>query len=55
LIGELDARVSGVNWLRKLMPNLKVVVIPKASHMTAVEDPEFIKNLKAFLMEHSAS
>jgi hypothetical protein len=36
------------------MPNLKVVVIPKADHMTAVGNPEFMKKLRAFLMEYSA-
>ena len=34
---------------------IKIMVIPKASHVTAFSDPEFIKNLKAFLMEHSAA
>jgi pimeloyl-ACP methyl ester carboxylesterase len=55
LIGEFDPLKSGVDRLNGLMPNIKIVVIPKANHMTAFADPEFIRNLKAFLMEHSAS
>jgi pimeloyl-ACP methyl ester carboxylesterase len=55
LVGEVDPAKSGVDPLNGLMSNLKIVVIPKANHMTAVSDPEFIKNLKAFLMEHSAA
>jgi pimeloyl-ACP methyl ester carboxylesterase len=55
LVGELDSLKSSVDRLNGLVPNLKIVVIPKANHLTAVADPEFIKNLKAFLMEHSAA
>jgi pimeloyl-ACP methyl ester carboxylesterase len=54
LIGEVDPNKSDVDRLNGLMANLKIVVIPKANHTTAFGDPEFIKNLKAFLMEHSA-
>jgi pimeloyl-ACP methyl ester carboxylesterase len=54
LIGELDPMKSGVDRLNGLMPNLKIVVIPKANHITAFADPEFIKSLKSFLIEHSA-
>ena len=53
LIGEFDPRKSDVDALARLMPNLKVVVIPAANHLTAFRDAEFIKNLKAFLEEHS--
>jgi pimeloyl-ACP methyl ester carboxylesterase len=55
LIGELDPQKSDVDRLNGLMPNLKMVVIPKADHMTAPNSPEFIKNLKAFLLEHSVT
>jgi pimeloyl-ACP methyl ester carboxylesterase len=54
LIGELDPMKILVDSLNGLMPNLKIVVIPKANHMTAPGDPEFSKNLKAFLLDHSA-
>jgi len=54
LIGELDPGKSDVGRLNGMMPNLKVVVIPKANHITAFSDPEFIKNLNAFLIEHSS-
>jgi pimeloyl-ACP methyl ester carboxylesterase len=52
LIGEFDPNKLGVDPLNGLMPNLKIVVIPKADHGTAPGDPEFMKNFKAFLMEH---
>jgi pimeloyl-ACP methyl ester carboxylesterase len=55
LIGELDPKKSGVDRLNRLMPNFKIVVIPKTDHMTAFMDPEFTKNLKAFLVEHSVT
>jgi pimeloyl-ACP methyl ester carboxylesterase len=55
LIGELDPNKPGVDRLNGLMPNLKIVVIPKADHMTTFGDPEFIKNLKAILVEHSST
>jgi len=55
LVGEVDPLKSSVDRLNGLLPNLKVVVIPKANHMTAVGDPEFIKNLKAFLGERSSA
>ncbi len=53
LIGEVDPLKPAVDRLNGLMPNLKIVVIPKADHMTTPNSPEFIKNLKAFLVEHS--
>jgi pimeloyl-ACP methyl ester carboxylesterase len=53
LIGEVDPAKAGVDRLNGLMPNLKTVVIPGANHGTAHGNPEFIKNLKAFLSEHS--
>jgi pimeloyl-ACP methyl ester carboxylesterase len=55
LIGEVDPAKSGVDSFNGLMPNLKIVVIPKANHVRAPGDPEFIRNLKAFLIEHSAA
>jgi len=55
LIGELDPLKSGVDRLNGLISDLKIVVIPKANHITALLNPEFIKSLKAFLVEHSAA
>jgi pimeloyl-ACP methyl ester carboxylesterase len=53
LIGEFDPRKSGVDKINALLPGMKVVVIPGANHMTAYQHPEFIKNLRAFLDEHT--
>ncbi len=50
LIGELDTRKTSVDRLNGVLPNLRTVVIPKAHHGSALGDPEFIKNLKAFLL-----
>lgn len=54
LIGELDPIKTGVDQLEGVMPNLKVVVIPGATHLTAFSSPVFIDNLKGFLAEHPA-
>jgi pimeloyl-ACP methyl ester carboxylesterase len=54
LIGESDPLRPGVDALDGVMPNLKIVVIPKANHITAPADPLFLKTLRAFLEEHPA-
>lgn len=53
LIGEVDPLKAGVDDLEPVMGNLKVVVIPKANHMTAFGSPVFLTSLKSFLAEHS--
>jgi pimeloyl-ACP methyl ester carboxylesterase len=55
LIGEIDPLKEGVDALEGVMPNLEVVVIEKADHMTAFADPVFIESLQKFLSEHSAT
>jgi len=55
LIGEKDRGKKDVDRLNGLMPNLKIVVIPNASHATAPADPLFIKSHNDFLLEHSSS
>jgi len=55
LIGDKDRGKKDVDRLNGLMPNLKVVVIPNASHGTAPADPLFIKSLNDFLLENSSS
>ncbi len=55
LIGEIDPLKTGVDELQGVMPNLEVVVIEKADHMTAFPDPKFIQSLSKFLGEHSQS
>ena len=52
LIGELDPLKAGVDRLDGMMPNLKIVVIPGATHLTAFASPVFIENLKSFLADH---
>jgi pimeloyl-ACP methyl ester carboxylesterase len=52
LIGEADPLKPGVDALDGVMPNLKIVVIPKANHINAPADPLFLKTLRAFLEEH---
>lgn len=53
LIGEIDPLKTGVDELAAVMPNLEVVVIEKADHMTAFSDAKFIESLTRFLGEHS--
>lgn len=53
LIGEVDPLKVGVDALQEVMPNLQVVVIDKADHMTAIGNPKFIDSLKGFLVNHS--
>jgi pimeloyl-ACP methyl ester carboxylesterase len=55
LIGEKDLLKKDVDRLNGLMPNLKIVVIPKANHLTAPSDPLFKKSIKDFLAENSKS
>jgi pimeloyl-ACP methyl ester carboxylesterase len=53
LIGELDPLKAGVDELKTVMPDLKVVVIEGTDHMTAFRDPKFIGGLEDFLEAHS--
>jgi pimeloyl-ACP methyl ester carboxylesterase len=55
LIGELDPLKAGVDHLDGMMPHLKIVVIPGATHMTAPANPLFLATLKSFLAEHPAA
>jgi pimeloyl-ACP methyl ester carboxylesterase len=52
LIGEIDPLKKGVDDLKDRLPNLKVVVLDGADHITAFMKPEFIKELKEFLDKH---
>jgi pimeloyl-ACP methyl ester carboxylesterase len=52
LIGEIDPLRKGVDELKERMPDLKVVVIDGADHITAFSRPEFVKELKAFLAKN---
>jgi pimeloyl-ACP methyl ester carboxylesterase len=53
LIGEKDPGKEEVDRLNGLMPNLKIVVIPNANHLTAPLDPLFIKSFKDFIVGNS--
>ncbi len=50
LIGELDGARSRAEQLNGIMSNLKVVVIPQADHLSAQGSPEFLRNLREFLV-----
>ncbi|HEY7326181.1 MAG TPA: alpha/beta hydrolase [Gemmataceae bacterium] len=52
LIGEVDPVRPGVDELKKRLPDLKVVVIDRADHITAYGREEFVLALKEFLDEH---
>lgn len=51
IIGELDPMKIGVDAMEMMMPNLKVVVVEGADHMTAFMNPTFISALKEFLAD----
>ncbi len=53
LVGEIDPLKTGVDDLKGRLSHLKIVVIPGADHITAFAQPMFIKELKAFLANHS--
>jgi pimeloyl-ACP methyl ester carboxylesterase len=52
LIGDSDPLKTGVDELKKRLPELEVIVIDKADHMTAFGREEFVKGLKEFLDKH---
>lgn len=53
LIGEVDPLKDGVDELKRVMPDLNVVVIEGANHMDATSNPTFRESLLEFLREHS--
>jgi pimeloyl-ACP methyl ester carboxylesterase len=55
LIGEVDPLKAGVDHLDGMMPNLKIVVIPGANHLTAFSSPLFLQSLRSFLAAHPAT
>jgi pimeloyl-ACP methyl ester carboxylesterase len=54
LIGADDPLRPGVDALKKQLPDVKVVVIDKADHITAFAREEFVNGLKEFLDAHRA-
>jgi pimeloyl-ACP methyl ester carboxylesterase len=52
LIGADDPLKQGVDLLQGRLPDLKVVVIKGADHITAFTRPEFLANLRSFLADH---
>jgi pimeloyl-ACP methyl ester carboxylesterase len=55
LVGETDPLRAGVDELKKRLPEVKVVVIDKADHVTAFGREEFVLGLKEFLDAHRAT
>jgi pimeloyl-ACP methyl ester carboxylesterase len=55
LIGADDPLRAGVDELKKRLPDLKVVVIDQADHITAFSREEFVSALKEFLDAHRAA
>jgi pimeloyl-ACP methyl ester carboxylesterase len=53
LVGAYDPFRAGVDALTGQLPDLRIVVIPRADHMNAFKKPEFVHALKAFLDEHA--
>jgi pimeloyl-ACP methyl ester carboxylesterase len=55
LVGADDPLRAGVDALKKRLPDVKVVVIDKADHVTAFGREEFVSGLKDFLAAHRAA
>jgi pimeloyl-ACP methyl ester carboxylesterase len=55
IIGEADPLRPGVDELKKRLPEVKVVVIDKADHITAFGREEFVNGVKDFLDAHRAA
>jgi len=53
IVGSRDPLKAGVDAMAKIRPDIKVVVVDGANHMTAFRKPVFIDSLKAFLAKHS--
>ena len=54
LIGEVDPLKEGVDAMRGVMSNLKIIVIEEADHMTAPGNRKFLDSLSEFLATHRA-
>ena len=55
IVGSNDRYLARFQELKKVMPQLKLVVLEGATHNTALERPEFLQSLVSFLEEHSTS
>ena len=54
LVGDADPLKASIDALDGVMPHLRIVVIPGATHPTAPSNPLFLSTLRAFLAEHPA-
>jgi len=52
IVGEFDPLKVGVDALDGVMPNLKIVVVPGADHMSTFYEPQFVETLSGFLAAH---
>jgi pimeloyl-ACP methyl ester carboxylesterase len=52
IVGADDTLKFGVDKLKKLLPQTRVVVIANAHHLNAYTRPEFVQALKQFLDDH---
>ena len=53
VVAELDPLRPSVDKLASMMRDLKVVVVPRANHMSAVRSPAFLEALKTFLAAYA--
>ena len=54
IVGNRDPYHASFEELKKLMPDLEVVVLDGATHISATAHPDFIPELLAFLRRHPA-
>ena len=53
IVGSADPYVAGFNDLKRIMPQLKLVVIHDATHFSAPGNPEFVRAILGFLRAHA--
>ena len=51
IVGDLDPLKKGVDDLKDRLAGVQIVVLENSDHMTAFAKPDFVKELKAFLVK----
>ena len=53
VIGSRDPLKAGVEKLSTVMPNLRVEIVEGGEHISTLSNPEFLSQMRTFLMENS--
>ena len=52
IVGDLDPLKKGVDDLKDRLAGVQIIVVENSDHMTAFAKPDFVKELKAFLVKN---